>query len=162
VTTFARWGSTATSPSTHSTDGGCPAEIEVPTLDVHAQGEGAHLFSPTGFLDDIWWHRSYWVFGRVWKSGAGGYFQAGRVNPAGRPMVFDDTTVYGYGRKPQYYRWTTPLEGAEGALLWAVSTGGEKLAEYKPDSIPAWDAMAASHGRLYLATTDGNVRCFGE
>jgi outer membrane protein assembly factor BamB len=85
-------------------------EIEVPTLDVRAEGEGAHLFSPTGFLDDVWWHRSYWVFGRVWKSGAGGYYQAGRVNPAGRPVVFDDTTVYGFGRKPEYYRWTTPLE----------------------------------------------------
>jgi outer membrane protein assembly factor BamB len=86
-------------------------ELEVPTLDVSAQrGEGPHLFSPTGFLDDIWWHRSYWVYGRVWKSGAGGYSQAGRVAPAGRPMVFNDTTIYGYGRKPQYYRWTTPLE----------------------------------------------------
>ena len=86
-------------------------EVEVPTLDVSQQwGEGPHLFCPTGFLDDIWWHRSYWVFGRVWKSGAGGYYQAGRVAPAGRPMVFNDTTVYGFGRKPQYYRWTTPLE----------------------------------------------------
>ena len=85
--------------------------IEVPTLDVTAQrGEGPHLFCPTGFLDDIWWHRSYWVFGRVWKSGAGGYYQAGRVAPAGRPMVVSDTKVYGYGRKPQYYRWTTPME----------------------------------------------------
>jgi hypothetical protein len=85
-------------------------EIEVPTLDVGAQGEGAHLFSPTGFLDDIWWHRSYWVYGRVWKSGAGGYYQAGRVNPAGRPLVFNADTVFGFGRKPEYYRWTTPLE----------------------------------------------------
>ncbi len=86
-------------------------EVEVPTLDVSQQwGEGPHLFCPTGFLDDIWWHRSYWVYGRVWKSGAGGYYQAGRVAPAGRPMVFNDTTVYGFGRKPQYYKWTTPLE----------------------------------------------------
>jgi hypothetical protein len=22
-----------------------------------------HLFSPTGFLDGTWWHRSYWVYG---------------------------------------------------------------------------------------------------
>jgi outer membrane protein assembly factor BamB len=90
---------------------GIRQEIEVPTLDVTAQyDEGPHLFCPTGFLDDIWWHRSYWVFGRVFKSGAGGYFQTGRVAPAGRPLVFNDTTVYGYGRKPKYYRWTTPME----------------------------------------------------
>jgi outer membrane protein assembly factor BamB len=86
-------------------------EVETPNLDVSQQrGEGPHLFSPTGFLDDVWWHRSYWLFGRVWKSGAGGYYQAGRVAPAGRPLVFNDTTVFGYGRKPQYYRWTTAME----------------------------------------------------
>jgi outer membrane protein assembly factor BamB len=86
-------------------------DIEVPNRkEREQQGETAHLFSPTGLLDDVWWHRSYWVFGRVWKSGAGGYYRAGRFAPAGRPMVFDDETVYCFGRKPQYYRWTTPME----------------------------------------------------
>jgi hypothetical protein len=85
--------------------------IEVPTLDARQQkGETAHLFCPTGFLDDALWHRSYWVYGRIWKSGAGGYYQAGRVAPAGRPMVFDESTIYSYGRLPEYYRWTTPLD----------------------------------------------------
>ncbi len=74
------------------------------------QGDDLHLFCPTGFLDDSLWHRSYWGYGRAWASGAGGYHQAGRVIPAGRPLVFDDETVYGYGRLWQYYRWTTPLE----------------------------------------------------
>jgi len=111
-------------------DDGIRHEIEVPNLKVDTKGEGPHLFSPTGFLDDIWWHRSYWVYGRVWKSGAGGYFQAGRVNPAGRPMVFDDTTVYGYGRMPQYYRWTTPLEYqlfASAKLPENIGLGGKPL-----------------------------------
>jgi outer membrane protein assembly factor BamB len=74
------------------------------------QGDDLHLFCPTGFLDDSLWHRTYWGFGRAWASGAGGYHQAGRVIPAGRPLVFDDESVYGYGRLWQYYRWTTPLE----------------------------------------------------
>ena len=74
------------------------------------QGDDVHLFSPTGFLDDTLWHRTYWVYGRAFSSGAGGYYQAGRVAPAGRLMVFDDETVYGYGRLWKYYRWTTPLE----------------------------------------------------
>jgi hypothetical protein len=74
------------------------------------QGDDLHLFCPTGFLDDSLWHRTYWGYGRAWASGAGGYHQAGRVIPAGRPLVFDDKTVYGYGRLWQYYRWTTPLE----------------------------------------------------
>ncbi len=86
-------------------------DLENPTAPAHNQkGEYAHLFCPTGFLDDSEWHRSYWIFGRVWKSGAGGYFQSGRFAAAGRPLVFDANTVYGFGRQQRYYRWTTPLE----------------------------------------------------
>jgi len=74
------------------------------------QGDDVHLFSPTGFLDDTLWHRTYWVYGRAFASGAGGYYQAGRVVPAGRILVFDDEKIYGYGRLWKFYRWTTPLE----------------------------------------------------
>jgi outer membrane protein assembly factor BamB len=74
------------------------------------QGDDLHLFCPTGFLDDSLWHRSYWGYGRAWASGAGGYYRAGRAIPAGRPLVFDDEKVFGYGRLWSYYRWTTPLE----------------------------------------------------
>ncbi len=69
-----------------------------------------HLFCPTGFLDDAWLHRSYWLFGTSYTSGAGGYYQAGRRAPAGRILAFDESTIYGYGRKPEYYRWVTPLD----------------------------------------------------
>jgi len=92
-------------------------EIDMPNRQAREQkGETAHLFCPTGLLDDVWWHRSYWLFGRVWKSGAGGYYQSGRFAPAGRPMVFDDDQVYSFGRKPEFYRWTTPME----YMLYAV------------------------------------------
>jgi len=74
------------------------------------EGDDLHLFSPTGFLDDTLWHRTYWVYGRAFASGAGGYYQAGRIVPAGRILVFDENNVYGYGRRWQYYRWTTPME----------------------------------------------------
>lgn len=74
------------------------------------KGEGVHLFSPAGFLDDTWFHRSYWVYGRTFAEGAGGWPQTGRFAPSARIMVLDDTKVYGFGRKPLYYRWRTPLE----------------------------------------------------
>ena len=48
------------------------------------RGEGPHLFSPTGFLDDTWWHRSYWVYGRSFAEGAGGWPLVGRLMPGGR------------------------------------------------------------------------------
>ena len=72
--------------------------------------EYSHLFCPTGFTDDTGWHRSYWLYGSTFVSGWQGYFLAGKTAPAGRLLVFNDTTVYGFGRKPQYYRWSTPME----------------------------------------------------
>jgi outer membrane protein assembly factor BamB len=211
-------------------------------------GEGTHLFCPTGFLDDSWMHRTYWIWGKAWSSGWDGYFEAGRYTPSGRIMVFDEENVYGYGRKQEYYKWTTPLEhhlfsiskapeivikklmpgqsrraveraklihtwskdiplfvrsmvmsdgkifiagppdmvdeheamklfnesemqkklkeqdeafdGMNGALIWVVSVpDGEKIAEYKLDSSPVWDSMAAANGCLYLSTVDGKVLC---
>ena len=74
------------------------------------RGEGVHLFAPMGFLDDTWFHRSYWVMGRNFAGGHGGYYQAGKYAPSGRIMVNGDGYVYGYGRKPEYLRWTTTME----------------------------------------------------
>ena len=70
----------------------------------------AHLFSPTGFLDASSWHRSYWMYGSTFVSGWCGYYLSGKVAPAGRILVFDDARVYGFGRLPKYYKWTTPIE----------------------------------------------------
>ena len=200
---------------------------------------GAHLFSPTGFLDDTWMHRSYWVYGTGFDEGAGGWPNAGRVVPAGRILCFDEKTVYGYGRKPKYFAWSTPLEyhlfaaakpgaekqetakgvrhrwsratalhvqaiisseeklfvagpqalvdepaalvdpfgkdmrrqlveqedalrGQRGALLQVVSTReGETLAELDLDYLPAFDGMAAAKGRLFVASQDGSLVCYG-
>jgi len=71
-----------------------------------------HLLAPTSFMDDSFWHRSYWVYGNGFNSGHGGYHVAGRHFPAGRVLVFDRETVYGYGRLASQYRWSTPLEFA--------------------------------------------------
>ena len=50
--------------------------------------------------------------------------------------------------------------GEKGGLFWVVSTdSGEKLAQYKLDSPPVFDGMAAAAGRVYLATKDGSVVC---
>jgi hypothetical protein len=69
-----------------------------------------HLFCPTGFLDDTGWHRSYWLYGSRFVSGWCGYFKAGLATPSGKILAFDKDTVYGFGREPRYYRWTTPME----------------------------------------------------
>ena len=74
------------------------------------KGEGAHLFAPMGFLDDSWFHRSFWVYGKSFAGGHNGYFQAAKYTPTGRILVFDQNRVFGYGREPQYNKWTTTLE----------------------------------------------------
>ncbi|MEA3366491.1 MAG: PQQ-binding-like beta-propeller repeat protein [Planctomycetota bacterium] len=89
-------------PMSGNVDHGAPPATQDP--------DRAHLFSPSGFLDDSYWHRTYWLYGSTWVSGWCGYFLAGKTAPAGKILVFDDARVYGYGRLPKYYRWTTPLE----------------------------------------------------
>ncbi len=89
-------------PRAEVLDRGAPPSVQNP--------EHAHLFCPTGFLEESWWHRSYWLYGSAFTSGWNGYPQAGKTAPAGKILVFDDENVYAFGRKPKYYRWTTQLE----------------------------------------------------
>ena len=233
-------------------------------------GEGAHVFSPIGFLDDSQFSRSYMMYGKSVKSGWGGWEVMAKLTPSGRLIAVDENNVYGYGRKPEFlaesivleyqlyaaaktgdpesikritdpgqgaggafdkslfnyagdwklrqglpkgeqsavqFKWLVDepplqvramvlsgktlfisgppdvvdeedaffalndeevlaklaeqsemLNGKDGALLWAVSAAdGEKLAEYRLESLPVWDGMVAANGRLYLTTLNGEV-----
>jgi hypothetical protein len=52
------------------------------------------------------------------------------------------------------------FEGKRGGLLCVLSTAdGSELAKYDLDSPPVFDGMAAAGGRLYMATTGGEVLC---
>lgn len=73
-------------------------------------GDDRHLFCPSGFLDGDWLHRSYWLFGRRYSSGCNWYHRAGQFTPAGRILSFDDNHVYGFGRRPEYFEWSVPME----------------------------------------------------
>ena len=82
-------------------------------LGAHAsvqEGETKHLFASAGFLDDTWFHRAYWVYGRKFEGGWNSYYLAGRKTPAGKILAVDGERVYGFGREPKYFRWTTPME----------------------------------------------------
>jgi len=58
-----------------------------------------HLYAPRGFLDDTWWHRTYWIYGTKMEDGYGGWPLAGNRVPAGRLLATDSgELVYGYGR----------------------------------------------------------------
>ncbi len=232
------------------------------TPDTQA-GDEAHLFSPISFLDDSWFHRSYWIYGRAAGEGWREWQIPGRHVPYGRIMSFDDEAVYGYARDPELlcnssvleyrlyaaekgcdaerakrlknarqdsvnwknraklapdqltavaYKWLLEhpplivramavagdtlfvagppdvvdekamwgrsnedifqkkmaeqagaLAGEHGAHLWAVSKkDGRRLTETSLAAMPVWDGLAVADGRLFLATADGAVLCFGD
>ena len=115
------------------------------------RGEGVHLFAPMGFLDDSWFHRSYWVYGRNFAGGHGGYYQAGRFAPSGDIMVNGNGYVFGYGRKPEYFRWTTTME----RQLYSAAP--------EPPEVPAgFGKSAQSGGKKKAAADDGQFAQFGK
>ncbi|MDP6633956.1 MAG: PQQ-binding-like beta-propeller repeat protein [Phycisphaerae bacterium] len=61
--------------------------------------DATHLFAPRGFLDDTWWHRTYWIYGEKIEGGYTHWPDAGNVSPSGRLLAFDGGRfIYGYGR----------------------------------------------------------------
>ena len=75
------------------------------------EGDDTHLFSPPGFMDSDWHHRSYWLYGRAAGSGWGGWMKPGKYVPAGRILVVDeDKNVFGFGREPAFFAQAHVLE----------------------------------------------------
>jgi hypothetical protein len=72
--------------------------------------EDFHIFCQNGFLDDSYFFRSYWTYGRRVTGGYSGWPKAGRLVPSGRILCFDDERVYGFGRKPEYMVNSSVLE----------------------------------------------------
>lgn len=79
------------------------------TEDTHG-GEETHLFSPISFLDDSWFHRSYWIYGRAAGEGWREWQIPGRHVPSGRIMSVDEEAVYGYARDPELLCNSSVLE----------------------------------------------------
>jgi outer membrane protein assembly factor BamB len=140
-----------------------------------------HLFTVTGFLDDAWTHRSYWIFGHQ-NSMATGCSGRAKDLVYARLLVFDTARIYGYGRKTVH--WSNQLEDGPyhlfalsradntrpwsqtvpvkvralvlaGDTLFAAGAPGEEL-------LPAANAVTPTGGVLLaLSATDGaeQARC---
>ncbi|MBN2313805.1 MAG: PQQ-like beta-propeller repeat protein, partial [Sedimentisphaerales bacterium] len=82
-----------------------------PDLDVqHQDREGVHLFSPVGLLDDNWHHRSYWMYGVTSVYGWRVWFEGAKHAPSGRILSFDENTIYGFARKPNFLAQAPTIE----------------------------------------------------
>jgi hypothetical protein len=91
----------------------------------------------------------------------------GMLFVAGPPDVVDEQQAFSRIDDPKVRRSLTDqvaaLNSKKGALLLTVSTAdGKKLAQYDLDNPPVFDGMASAGGRLYIATTNGEVLCFCE
>jgi hypothetical protein len=55
------------------------------------------------------------------------------------------------------------LDGQKGGSILAVNTkSGDVSSDVKLASPPVWDGMAIAQGRLYVASVDGKVTCYGK
>ncbi|MHC4741508.1 MAG: outer membrane protein assembly factor BamB family protein [Planctomycetota bacterium] len=83
---------------------------------VEQKADVEHMFSPAGFLDDTWWHRTYWMIGTAIGTNYGGWPNVGNRVPAGRILAVDGDTVYGFGRN-QYIHHGAHI-GIDGATVF--------------------------------------------
>ena len=98
-----------------------------------------HLFAPMGFLDDNWWHRSYWIFGSdpvcmppVNESGWQIWPRVGNMVPSGRILSVSEDTVFGYGRDKYPGGMAGQIRGGEKYHLFATEKKAlEPLPSYK-------------------------------
>ncbi len=90
----------------------------------------AHLFSPVGFLDDTWWHRSYWQIGTSMGSGWGGWPRAGQRAPAGRLLVTNGSHVFGFGRN-QYHNPGAHVGIDAGGVWGPIGAGQGRWTHYR-------------------------------
>ena len=105
-----------------------------------------HLLTLTGFLDETWPHRSYWIFGTHCSLSTG---CSGRDRDLiyGRLLVVDGPMVYGYGRKGVH--WSNRL--LDGPYrLFALKQGEAKEQWAKPAAIRV-RAMVLADKTLFVA-----------
>jgi hypothetical protein len=117
-----------------------------------------HLHSPAGFLDDSWWHRTYWIIGSKMHGGWGAWPNMGDQVPSGRLLVQDGDVVYGFGRD-RYHRDGSHV-GLDGAQYRLFARNLVDLTRRKDaDAVFRWErdveptvrAMALAGDVLWIA-----------
>lgn len=128
---------------------------------------GRHVFSTSGFLDDSWFNRTYWMYSATWP----GFYLAHRAAKTGQLLVVGPEKTYGVQAYPSR-NLQSPLftPGGKGYLLFADENDNEPvLADYTrgvPKGIgftraqpPVWfdwtpvriRAMVLAGGQLFVA-----------
>ncbi len=122
-------------------------------FDKHGIGlpEGRpHLLTLTGFLDDSWAHRSYWIFGTQ-CSVSTGCSRRDRNLIFGRLLVFDESMIYGYGRRQVH--WSNQLQDGAYRMFAVKRDEGTSQTSATPSEL--WTKPVAIQVRAMVLT--GNV-----
>ena len=88
-----------------------------------------------------------------------------RIPLTGKAMALADDVLFVAGTPVAFPRGDLgkAYEGRMGGVLWAASAQtGKKVAEVKLDAAPVWDSLVVAGGRLYIATADGMILCYGK
>jgi outer membrane protein assembly factor BamB len=90
-------------------------------------------------------------------------FVAGPPDTLDEEYAFERLAARDESIQEQLVEQDAALEGQRGARLWVMNTDtGMQGATIELDSPPVWDGMVVARGRLYVATVDGRVKCFGK
>lgn len=112
------------------------------------RGENRHLFCPTGFLDDAWFHRSFWIYGLNAGEGHGLYTKPAKKTAVGRIMTFDEDAIYGL-RSSKY---ADAMHPRPSHYLYAAQKKGKTKEIWRLKSYPVLaNAMALAKDKLVLA-----------
>ncbi len=112
-----------------------------------AEASVPHIFAVNGYLNDTWFHRSFWTCSSNWKGGCGGFGSTGNSNHSGRIMASDDTNLYGFGRNRygwgsaftyQLYRAPMKLDAAAPAPAGKRGKKGNRRASRPSKSERTW------------------------
>ncbi|MHC4543956.1 MAG: outer membrane protein assembly factor BamB family protein [Planctomycetota bacterium] len=105
-----------------------------------------HLFTLTGFLDDSWPHRSYWIFG-LRCSISTGCSGRDRNLISGRLLVVDKPMIYGYGRAKIH--WSNQFQdGAYRLFVHDCDKGAKQWTKKVPIQVRA---MVLAEKVLFIA-----------
>jgi hypothetical protein len=142
--------------------------LDLRLRDVTAPLEGAgaeggarkvplHLMANAGFLDDSWFDRAYWFYGRFWP----GHYNIPQGPKVGQVLVFDGRMTYGLnpytemrGMSPAF----TPGKG--GYLLFADSNDAEPAAPpargwaIRRTQPPKWSVRIPVRARAMVLAAD--------
>ncbi len=119
------------------------------TPELEASGPVDHLVSATGFLDDNFFHRSYWAYAdRVTR------YSTGNEAASGYLMTIDGDTAYAYGRAREYY--LGHIKGFE-RHLYAANIAPEQVelepAPRKPRAHDSFSRLISKYAPKGIAMT---------